>query len=595
MAAAGGEGSARISTGGRPGAAAGERGIDQRGNRQEHRQRAQRPSHRRASFAHARSSASGARVPGSTGRRAPRWARATTGAVASDNSAAAGRPAAAASPASTQMARHLGPGRRAGTDRERLLGERREHAAIDPRAGANRGGELEHLRQQRARLARLAIERRRLQLAAPVSRRRQLPRQPARGIDPAAHRHAPQDVAGAAEGTLQRVGRRARGRQRGAGVHGRQALLGAAHVVDRRVDLLARRALQAPFGDLARALRLFLFVLDVPAHQKNEIRADRALLCRDGRRRFFQRHTSERPLARPQPLNLQHDHLLRQRVPLLIRRHVEPLERDLAGAGDLDEERVGRGEPRLAGPPIARDHAVDQRIAGREPERGNGNLRAPLPRGPALARHRHRQRSFLELELLAGAGDLRVSQLEGLQAEVIRGGRTNRYGRPDIGEDQITAGRVDAHDRRAIRRHGHGQQPSIAAPRGSGRRLDCEVAALREHHLGRRGPVPLRDGHRPGREPDRPRGRRTVYDQRDAASLNRLDAIGVRLFARGKTGVGGRRHGDDDFQRRRRRGSAGLRQPRDRAANGIGCQSTRAAGYQSRGGHEHDEQHDRAR
>ena len=137
------------------------------------------------------------------------------------------------------------------------------------------------------------------------------------------------------------------------------------------------------------------------AGQEDEVGADRPLLCRDGRCFLDQRRTCERLLARPQPLNLQHDHLLAERIAFPLWRQLEAGKRHLTRTRHLHEERVRRSEPVIAGPRVPTDDAIDHRVARlklhlRKRERGlpfpvRGRRRATL----------QRDRAFLELELLA--------------------------------------------------------------------------------------------------------------------------------------------------------------------------------------------------
>ena len=105
----------------------------------------------------------------------------------------------------------------------------------------------------------------------------------------------------------------------------------------------------------------------------------------------FQRRARHRLLARLQPLDLQDDHRLAERVALLVGRHLDARERHVPGPGDLDEERVGRSHPRLAGTAIGRHGAIDERVARLELQLRRRQrrldpprlIRAPAPASPA--------------------------------------------------------------------------------------------------------------------------------------------------------------------------------------------------------------------
>ena len=153
-------------------------------------------------------------------------------------------------------------------------------------------------------------------------------------------------------------------------------------------DFAAGGVLEPAFLDLVRVLRFLFLVLDVAARQEHEVGANRPLLGRDVPDLLLERGAIQRPLARPQPFELEHDHLLAERVSFPIGRQLEPFERHLPGPGDLDEERVGCRQPGIAGTPVAPDHAVDHRIAWVQAERRQRQSARALPRARALRARR---------------------------------------------------------------------------------------------------------------------------------------------------------------------------------------------------------------
>ena len=70
--------------------------------------------------------------------------------------------------------------------------------------------------------------------------------------------------------------------------------------------------------------------LDVPAEEEDEVGADGALLRRDARGLFDERLARQVPHLGTESLELQHDHLLAERMTLTIGRHLETLEGHLA-------------------------------------------------------------------------------------------------------------------------------------------------------------------------------------------------------------------------------------------------------------------------
>ena len=105
---------------------------------------------------------------------------------------------------------------------------------------------------------------------------------------------------------------------------------------------MAGAVLQAALLDLVRLRGFLLLVLDAAAHQKDEVGPDRPLLGAQAIDLLRQGFARQRALSRPQPLQLEQDHLLAEGVALAIRRQFESGQRHLTGAGDLDEERVAR-------------------------------------------------------------------------------------------------------------------------------------------------------------------------------------------------------------------------------------------------------------
>ena len=350
---------------------------------------ARRNRQRRAGPASSPASALNARRSGDAGcrerasrNRAPTPAP-TTGAIASAKLRRANRP-----PSSSPRApsRHLGHAT-SRIDRQRLLGERLHGAgrqALRPRervrrARASSTAARDRLRVSRSSFAGGSARRQSAAAATPPStgakdRAGCAPRGSAAGSGcgrrPAAAPRPPRAPAAARAETLTAVSPARRG-----------VMCSIAGV-----DVLARRVLQPPFGDFAATARpLLLRPRRARRAGKRSSRGRRAARPRCAAVSSSSAVPAERPLARPQPLDLQHDHLLRQRVALVLRRHLEPLERHLAGPRDLDEEGVGRGEPGIAGPAVARDRAVDQRVAGRQLQRRQ-RQRRPRPATPPDAR-----------------------------------------------------------------------------------------------------------------------------------------------------------------------------------------------------------------
>ena len=80
-----------------------------------------------------------------------------------------------------------------------------------------------------------------------------------------------------------------------------------------------------------------------------------------------------------QALELEHDHLLAERVAFAIGRQLESLERDLPRARNLDEEGVREAGP-LARPFVAADDAIDDRVARLHAEPRQRERASALPR-----------------------------------------------------------------------------------------------------------------------------------------------------------------------------------------------------------------------
>ena len=320
--------------------------------------------------------------------------------------------------------------------------------------------------------------------------------QSSRRIDPASHGKRPQNVAVPAEGSLERFDGGARRRQRSRRVDRREADLDLSHVLDGIDDLAARGVLETAFLDLVRVLGLGFFVLDLTSHQEHEVRAHGSLLGRDVPDFPLERGAVERALARPQPFQLEDDHLLAEGVALSIGRQLEPGERDLAGTRHLDEERLRRREPGITRPLVAADDAVDHGVAGCEAERRESEIRPGLPCAAAFTRDGQGKRSLVELELLAGTRDLGVAQLERLEPEVVgcRCGKTDD-GR-GVGQQEIFAWSLHTNRRSTIGNHRHRKQSPrrarvailgldrqvAAAASGPGRRQSSRRTRSRQAH-----------------------------------------------------------------------------------------------------------------
>ena len=86
---------------------------------------------------------------------------------------------------------------------------------------------------------------------------------------------------------------------------------------------------------------------------------------------------------------------------------------------------------------------------------------APFAR--VRASHGQRDLAFLELELLARAGHLRVAQRQRAQAEVVCRARIERDARVAAGVHQVAPGRRDAHARQRVRRDDDRYRPADVA------------------------------------------------------------------------------------------------------------------------------------
>ena len=277
-----------------------------------------------------------------------------------------------------------------------------------------------------------------------------------------------------AERALQRLHRRARRRQRLPRRHRRQRLLDLRHQHGRGDDLLAAPGSRS-----------------VPPRSRASARP-RPLRPRS-RRRAGRRSSRERRAARPRccpprpPARLARsafsracsrssfsdDHRLAQRVALLVGRHLDALERHVPGSGDLDEERVGRGEPGVAGPrdrPRRRDRSSASpgssfklRQRQRRVERPRPD---PSPRWTAAG-----SVPSVNVNCSPGPGHDRVAQLERLQR------RDRRSPRAAIGivvggrrHAQVLRRRRDPHVGRAIGRHRQRHEPRRRRRRSRGSR-----------------------------------------------------------------------------------------------------------------------------
>ena len=166
-----------------------------------------------------------------------------------------------------------------------------------------------------------------------------------------------------------------------------------------------------------------------------------------------------------QPLGLDDQHLLAERVARLLLGQRERVAGRDAELRDLDEEGVRAGAA-VAGPRVGGDRAVDEHVAVFQLELGERARRACPCQSRALARVTvERDLAFLELELLAGARHLRVAQRQRSQPEIVGRARVERDARVAAGVHEIASRRGDAHRRQRV---GRDDDRDHAAPAARG-------------------------------------------------------------------------------------------------------------------------------
>ena len=135
-----------------------------------------------------------------------------------------------------------------------------------------------------------------------------------------------------------------------------------AHRLRRGAHVALTAILLPPFLQLRRFLRLDFFVLHFAAEHEDELGTNHPLLDREIERRLGHGALRHRGLLPEQPLGLDDQHLLAERVARLLFRQRERVAGGGAELRDLDEEGVGRGAA-VARPRVGRDGAVHEHVA----------------------------------------------------------------------------------------------------------------------------------------------------------------------------------------------------------------------------------------